>query len=62
MQIINSRRSFAAANGCRILRPADRSCWLVSRAGRITAGLYFTRKAAEAAAAALAPCQQGMTP
>jgi hypothetical protein len=50
MIVFNLARTFPAANGCRILRPADRSCWiLVSPCGRYRSQ-YWTRRDAETGA------------
>jgi hypothetical protein len=51
MQIFSIERSYPAPHGCRLLRPKDRSCWiLVSPCGRYR-HQYVTRKIAEAEAA-----------
>jgi hypothetical protein len=50
MQILNLSRTYPAANGYRIWRPVDRSCWiLVSPCGRYRS-VYWARKDAELAA------------
>lgn len=52
MLILSITRTFPAANGYRIIRPTDRSCWLlVSPCGRYRSQ-YWTRKDAQAAAEA----------
>jgi hypothetical protein len=51
MQIISVAKSYPAANGCRILRPTDRSCWILVSACRRYRSMFYTRKDAALAAA-----------
>ena len=52
MQLISTVATYPAPNGCRIIRPNDRSCWLLRLPnGRMMGGTFDTRKAAESAAA-----------
>jgi hypothetical protein len=51
MQILSINRSFPAANGYRILRPSDRSCWLLVSPCKRYRSMYWTRSDAARAAA-----------
>ena len=51
MMILSAARSCAAPNGCRIIRPSDRSCWiLVSPCGRYRSQFWTRAEARQAAA------------
>jgi hypothetical protein len=50
MEIYSVAQSYPAANGHRIIRPIDRSCWLLVSPCKRYRSLFFTRRAAELAA------------
>lgn len=50
MQIYSTSRIYSAANGYRILRPADRSCWILLSPNSTARPTYGTRRAAHEAA------------
>ena len=50
MLILSIAGSFPAANGYRILRPNDRSCWLLVSPCQRYRSIFWTRKDAESAA------------
>ena len=49
MMILSISATYPAPNGCRIIRPRDRSCWLLRLPNGRTVQ-YPTRRLAEAAA------------
>jgi len=50
MEIISIARSYSAPGGRRIIRPADRSCWLLVKPGLAGSMAYWTRQDARDAA------------
>ena len=51
MLLLSLSRIYWAPNGYRILRPADRSCWILKHRESHCSRLFWTRRAAYEAAA-----------